>query len=94
MSDWLVTFIFGYEYIKAGSVLAIHIWTSIFVFLGVVNANFLIAEKLHRISFYMTVVCGITNVILNFVLIRAYGIIGAAYASLISQILGMLLNSF
>lgn len=94
LSDWLVTFIFGYEYIKAGSVLAIHIWTSIFVFLGVVNANFLIAEKLHRISFYMTVVCGITNVILNFVLIRAYGIIGAAYASLISQILGMLLNSF
>jgi O-antigen/teichoic acid export membrane protein len=94
LSDWLVTFLFGYEYIEAGSILAIHIWTIIFIFLSAANVSFLIAENLQRFLFYATAICAATNVMLNFLLIPIYGAIGAAYAILATQIVGMLLSGF
>ena len=84
-SDWLVILLYGEAYREAGFVLMIHIWAGVFVFLGVASESWLISENLQRISFYRAFLGAGINVILNFVLIPIYGLIGAAIATVIAQ---------
>ena len=83
-SGLIINILYGKEYAQAASVLSIHIWSGVFVFLGVASSNYLIAENLTKISFFRTILGAVSNVILNIILIPLYGIIGAAYATLIS----------
>lgn len=85
ISDWVVNLLYGPGYQAAAPVLVIHIWTGIFVFLGVASSRWFIAENLQRYSFYRTLAGGIANVILNFILIPKYGVTGSAWATVISQ---------
>jgi O-antigen/teichoic acid export membrane protein len=85
LSDWLVILLYGEAYKEAGFVLMIHIWAGVFVFLGVASESWLISENLQRISFYRAFLGAGINVILNFVLIPIYGLIGAAIATVIAQ---------
>lgn len=84
MAPFIIRIIYGVEYIDAATVLSIHIWAGIFVFLGVASSKYLIAENLTKISFYRTFIGAIINIILNIILIPTYGILGAAIATLIS----------
>jgi len=65
-------------------VLQIYIWSAVATFLGVASSQFLIAENFTKISFYRTLIGMISNVILNLILIPQMGIIGSAFATLIS----------
>lgn len=85
LADWIVTILFGTVYAKAGIVLAIHIWTGIFVFIGVASGKWLLAENLQIFTFYRTAIGAIVNVILNLFFIPMFGIKGAAWATLFSQ---------
>ncbi len=87
LGPWLLKqdFLFGDAYQAAGPVLQIHVWTLVFVFLGVAASKPLIAENLQKIELYRTLFGAMINMILNYFLIQAYGIIGAAVATLISQ---------
>lgn len=85
LSDWVVTLLFGTTYHQAGSVLAVHIWAGIFVFLGVASANWFLIEGLQRYSFYRTLSGAVVNVGLNLILIPKFGVIGAAWATVVSQ---------
>lgn len=85
LSDWMITFLYGGQYSQAGSVLKIHIWAGMFVFLGVAFAKYLTNENLTKKSFYRTFLGAIINVILNYLLIPKYGIEGAAIATLLGQ---------
>lgn len=87
LSDWLVILLYGEAYREAGLVLMIHIWAGVFVFLGVASGSWLISENLQRISLYRTFSGAGINVILNLVLIPIYGLIGAAIATVIAQIM-------
>ncbi len=87
LSDWLVTLLYGHAYKAAGQVLMIHIWANVFVFLGVASGSWLISENLQHLSFYRTFLGMIINVILNFVLIPIYGLIGSAIATIIAQMI-------
>jgi Na+-driven multidrug efflux pump len=69
----------------------IHIWASVFVFLGVVSGSWLTSENLQRLSFYRTLAGTVINVSLNFTLIPIYGITGAAIATLIAQMVAALI---
>lgn len=85
LGDWMVNFLYGEQYNQSASVLIIHIWAGVFVFLGVAFGKYLIAENLTKKSFYRTFLGAVCNVGLNFVLIPKYGIRGAAVATLCSQ---------
>lgn len=80
----IINILYGKEYAEAASVLSVHIWAGVFVFLGVASTQHLIAENLMKFNFFRTILGAISNVILNIILIPLYGIIGAAYATLIS----------
>jgi O-antigen/teichoic acid export membrane protein len=85
-SDELIVLLYGAEYAPAGIVLKYHIWSSIFVFFGVSSGYWLIAEKFEKVSLYRTLAGLSINLVLNFLLIPRYGIVGAAVATLIGQI--------
>ncbi len=84
LSKTIVIMLFGNSYIAAGQVLAIHIWSSLFIFISVAISPWFIAEGLTHLSFYRTLAGAIINIILNLFLIPAYAEVGAAIATLIS----------
>jgi len=83
--DWIIHLLYGSQYHQAGGVLMLHIWSGIFVFLGVASGKWLIAEHLQHLLFYRSL-CGVLiNIVLNFWFIPHYSVFGAALATLISQ---------
>jgi len=86
---WILTqpFLFGERYAQAGPVLIVHIWTLVFVFLGTASSRHLVAENKQRMELNRTLIGAAFNVVANYLLIPRYGIIGAAYATLFSQMI-------
>ena len=84
LNKWIITLLFGKYYIEAGPVLAIHIWSAVFVFLGVSRGSYLITEGLLVYIFLTTALGAVVNIILNIFLIPSYGILGAAIATLVA----------
>ncbi len=80
----IITLLFGTGYLPSSPVLTIYIWAGVATFLGVASSQYLISENLTKLSFYRTLIGMVLNVILNLILIPKYGIIGSAYATLIS----------
>lgn len=81
----IVRFLYGQDYAAAAPVLAVHAWSTLFVFLGVASGAWLLAENLTTVSFYRTALGAVANIALNLVLIPAFGIVGAAWATLLSM---------
>jgi O-antigen/teichoic acid export membrane protein len=84
LSDWLITLLYGIEYQKAAGVLMVHVWASIFVFIGVASGKWLLNENLQFYSMLNTSIGAVSNIALNWFLIREYGVVGAAFATFIS----------
>lgn len=84
-SGTIIKVLFGNGYMEAAPILSIHIWASLFVFLGVAISPWFIAEGLTRFSLRRALFGAVTNVILNLFLIPVYGGAGAAVATVISQ---------
>ena len=78
----IVNVLYGQEYAQSSTILIIHIWTSVFVFLGVASGKWFVSEnfmKLYLLRSFYGVLC---NVVLNLIMIPIYGIEGAAVATL------------
>lgn len=90
LSPFVVGILFGDAYAEAGTVLAIHIWASVFVFLGVASSKWFLVENLQRLMFFRTFLNGLINIVLNYFLIPRYGAVGAAVALVIAQSAGLL----
>lgn len=85
LSRWIVNLLYGYEYNKAANVLMIHIWAGVFVSVGVFKGKYMLAENIQWLSFVYSGIGAIVNVILNYFLIKKFGINGAAISTLIAQ---------
>jgi PST family polysaccharide transporter len=84
MAEPLIELLYGAQYKAAGAVLALHIWASVAVFLGVASSQYLLTENLQKLSFYRTTIGLGCNIILNFMLIPHLDALGAAIATLVS----------
>jgi len=85
LSSWIVELLYGNEYLESSSVLIIHIWSGIFVFLGVASSKYLLAENYIKKTFYRTFVGALLNIIMNYYLIGIMGIEGAALSTFASH---------
>ena len=83
-SSEIISIIFGNEFQSAAPVLTIYVWAGVAVFLGVASSQYLINENLTKLSFSRTFIGMVLNILLNFILIPKYGIVGAAIATLVS----------
>jgi polysaccharide transporter, PST family len=81
----IIQLCYGKDYLSSSSVLVVHIWAAIFVFMGVATLPYFIAEGLTQLTLRRTVLGAIINVVLNFFLIPSYMGVGAAIATVISQ---------
>jgi len=87
----LMLFLFGSSYLGSGDVLMVHVWTGVFVALGVAQGKFWVASNLQKKAVLITISCGFLNVVLNYLFIPRYGILGSASATLLSYMLGSLI---
>ena len=85
LSTFVIEFLYGKEYLGSSSVLIIHIWTAVFVFLGVASSKYLLAENFIKKTFYRTFIGALLNIIMNYYLIGIIGIQGAAISTLVSH---------
>jgi O-antigen/teichoic acid export membrane protein len=84
LATWVIRVLYGEAFLPAAGVLSIHIWAGVFVFLGVANGRWIIAENLQYIATIRSTAGAIVNVALNIVLIPKYGINGAAISTFFS----------
>jgi PST family polysaccharide transporter len=93
LSGSLIRLFFGDGYAAAGSILTIHIWSALFVFLGSAQTPWFVSEGLTPLFLKRTVLGAIINVGLNIALIPAYAGLGAAVATVIAYaVSGVLAN--
>ena len=86
-SEYLINFLYKEQYNLASGVLMIHIWAGVLVSLGVVTSSLVISNNRQKNALVATSIGAISNIIINLLLIPHYGIIGAALATIISQII-------
>lgn len=85
ISRKIMSGLLGMQYIEASSILSLHVWTGLFVFIGVAQSPWMLAEKLTRFSFVTTAAGAVVNVVLNLILIPRRGAMGAAIATVVAQ---------
>ncbi|MBU2869374.1 flippase, partial [Colwellia sp. E2M01] len=85
LAEDLITFLYGVKFNASAGVLVIHIWTGIFIFLGLASTKWFIAENLQKFLFYRAIIGATVNIVLNYIFIPKYGIQGAAISTLIAQ---------
>lgn len=90
-SDKIVSVLYGEAFAASASVLTVHIFSAIFVYLGVASGRWLINENKTQLSLYRNSLGVVLNIILNYFWIQQYGILGAAYASLLTYIVAFYL---
>jgi len=88
-----IPMLFGHEYSESISPLIILVISSTFSIIGSVATNYLILKDMAYIRLIRSIAGLSINAILNIYLIPKYGIIGAAYATLASQIIAAWLSN-
>jgi PST family polysaccharide transporter len=83
-SETLISVVFGPLYLPSAPILLLHVWSGIFVFIGLAATVWMLAHGYTQFSLFQTVVGAALNVYLNYLLIPVYGVLGAAWATLIA----------
>lgn len=82
----IILILYGEKYIGAVSSLSLIVWYTSFSYFGAINNIYMVAEDKQKWVQITTLVGAIANVGMNLMLIPAWGICGAALASLLTQI--------
>jgi O-antigen/teichoic acid export membrane protein len=90
LAPLIIKIIYGTAFMEGVIILQIYVWANVGTFLGVLTDNYLIAENYKNILLFRSLIPMIVNIILNIIWIPKYGIVGSAYATLISYSLGPL----
>jgi O-antigen/teichoic acid export membrane protein len=85
-SNTIISILYGQAYQKSAEILTISVWAGSFAILGSARSIWLVMENLNKYSLYFAFLGAITNIVLNLFLIPIYGGVGAAIATLISQV--------
>lgn len=94
-SGKIVTILYGEAYKQAISLVQISVWGGIFVALGIASNMMLIADNLQKVNMFFTTISTIINILLNIFLMQIYGVLGAAYSTVIAYALnGFLMHFF
>jgi PST family polysaccharide transporter len=94
-SSAIIRVLYSNTYSGAGPVLAVHVWASVFVFLGCAQSPWDISNNQLKLSLYRTATGAVINVAMNLYLIPRYSAMGAAMATVVSYaVSGVFANAF
>ena len=86
-ADFIVDILYGEQYKGAEGALRIVSWSTIFAYLGTARSVWIVCEDKNKYSKKYVFWGAVINLILNLIMIPKIGIIGAAIATLIAQII-------
>lgn len=89
--DWIILLMYGIKFEPAAVVLKIQIFGMLFMFNAGLRSSFCAITDNLRLIMITTIISAILNIVLNYLFISKYGIIGSAVATVITQIVAMLL---
>lgn len=83
------------QYINTSDILIIYAWSNVFVFLNNSSWLWFLTENLQKYAMIRLFFGAVINCVLNYFIIPIYGLIGAAYATLVSYFIAVyLINAF
>lgn len=80
--DYIISIVFGTQYMESSLILKLHIWAGIFLCMGIASGSWLVAQKKLKLNLYRNIAGLILNFILNIILIPRFGAVGAAIATI------------
>lgn len=86
-SNTIVRLLYGVDYVAAVPILQVLSWYTVFAYYGGAKDVWVLAEEKQKYLIYLNGAGAIANVTLNFFLIKTCGGVGAAIASLITQMI-------
>lgn len=84
IAEPLIITIYGPAFLGSVAPFLVYLWAGIFASLDNITRWYLLAEKRRRTIFLITALAAILNTLLNILFIPSYGLVGAAWATLIS----------
>ncbi|WP_375324231.1 flippase [Flagellimonas sp. GZD32] len=91
LGTFIIRVLYGETFLESGQILSILIWTIPFIYFGIFSNNVLTVEGKQKIIFVKQFSLTILNICLNLYLIPIYGIVGAAWSTLIAE---LVVNTF
>ena len=88
LAPLIIKLIFGSAFTGSTIILQIYVWSCIGTFLGILADNYLITENFKKILLFKSFFPMVLNIILNIIWIPRFGLVGSAYATLISYSFG------
>jgi lipopolysaccharide exporter len=91
-SEEVITLVFGAEYIEAAAILRVTIFYSLIIPFNRQFGTLMDGLKHPKINFYLLVMVAVLNVAFNFIFLKQFGLIGSAYATLLSYCIVFIIN--
>lgn len=85
-SPLIVNIMYGQEYANSIPILRLIVWYTTFSYLGSARTIWIMAESKHNYLMFINTAGVILNILLNYILIPIYGIIGAAIATVLTEV--------
>jgi O-antigen/teichoic acid export membrane protein len=86
-ADYLISLTYGQDFIQSVKVLQILVWTLSFVFFNHLLGILIVAINKQKVTVFLSLLCLVLNILLNFFFIPRYSYIGAGLSTVITQAL-------
>ncbi|PHM43071.1 O-unit flippase [Xenorhabdus szentirmaii] len=93
-NDSIIYITYGKQYSSASEILGILAISSLFSVVGTISYRTIVTMGGYKFIMYKMFIIAMFNVLLNIYMIREYGIIGAAYSTLITEIVSATIANF
>ena len=81
----IINILYGNDYASSVDALRLIVWYTTFSYIGSVRNIWILAEEKQKLLWILNLSGALLNVVLNYILIPVWGIMGASFASLITQ---------
>ena len=91
-AELAITLIFGAEYLDAAAILRVTLFYTLIIPFNRQFGTVMDGTKNPKINFYLLVLVAVLNIVFNFIFLSQFGVIGSAFATLISYGIVFILN--
>lgn len=90
-SSWIINVLYGDQYQLSAVVLKIHVFTNVFIFIGMAQHLWMVNKNANFVTMICTLLSAVIGITSNAILIRQFGILGAVYTYLLVQALSVVI---
>lgn len=84
-SPWIIRVMYGAQYQPSAAILGTYVFVNVFAFQGIAQTLWVVNSNVRSITLLGTFLAAIIGIVANAVLIRKFGVMGAAYSILLTQ---------